>query len=125
MDKLLDVIRALEVELHHPGVRCSATRLQQLLHKDFHEIGRSGRAYDQETIVRFLGEQKVSPSVVSDEFSLAQLASDIVLLNYRSAHRKPDGTLENHTLRSSVWVRVGESWKLRYHQGTPAALPWQ
>lgn len=124
MNKLLDVIRALEVELHHPGVRCSATRLQQLLHKDFHEIGRSGRAYDQETVVRFLREQKVPPSVVSDEFSLAQLASDIALLTYRSAHRKPDGTLENHTLRSSVWVLIGESWQLRYHQGTPAALPW-
>ncbi|UUX95555.1 DUF4440 domain-containing protein [Aquabacterium sp. J223] len=117
-------IQALEVELHHPGVRCSVARLQQLLHKDFHEVGRSGRAYDRETIIRFLGEQKAPPSVASDEFSLAQLAPDVVLLTYRSAHQKPDGTLENHTLRSSVWVRVAESWQLRYHQGTPAAFPW-
>ena len=124
MNTLLEVIQALEVELHHPGVRCSAVRLQRLLHKDFHEIGRSGRAYDRETIIRFLCEQKVSPSIVPDDFSLAQLASDIVLLNYRSAHQTPDGTLENHTLRSSVWAQVGESWQLRYHQGTPAALLW-
>lgn len=125
MSTLLFDIRALEQELHHPGARCSVTRLQQLLHQDFHEVGRSGRAYDRETVVRFLSEQTVSPSVASDDFSLAQLAPDIVLLTYRSAHRKPDGTLENHTLRSSVWVRVAGSWQLRYHQGTPAAAPWR
>jgi hypothetical protein len=124
MSTLLAKIQALEAELHHPCVRCSGTRLQQLLHKDFHEVGRSGRAYDRETIVRFLGEQETSPSVASDEFLLAQLAPDVVLLTYRSAHQQPDGTLENHTFRSSVWVRVADSWQLRYHQGTPAAIPW-
>lgn len=124
MSTLLAKIQALELELHHPGVRCSVTRLHQLLHKDFHEVGRSGRAYDRETIICFLGEQKMSPSVASDDFLLAQLASDVVLLTYRSAHQRPEGTLENHTLRSSVWVRVAESWQLRYHQGTPAAIPW-
>lgn len=117
------MIRALKVELHHPGVRCSVTRLQQLLHKDFHEIGRSGSVYHRETIVCFLGEQKVYPSVASDEFPVAQLASEFVLLTYRSALRKLDVTLENHTLRSSVWMMAGESWQLRYHQGTPAAVP--
>jgi hypothetical protein len=125
MSTLLSKIKALEVELHHPGVRSTATRLEQLLHKDFHEVGRSGRAYDRETIVRFLAEQKAPPSVVSDDFSISELASNVMLLTYRSAHQRPDGTLENHTLRSSVWVLVGESWQLRYHQGTPAASPSQ
>lgn len=125
MSNLLAEIQALEVELHHPGVRCNASRLQELLHEDFHEVGRSGRSYDRPTIVRFLGKQEASPSVVSDNFKLSCLAPDIVLLTYRSAHQMPSGALENQTLRSSVWVAVGGTWKLRYHQGTPAALSWQ
>lgn len=120
MNPLLPLIRSLEVELHHPGVRCDEARLRELLHPDFHEVGRSGAAYDRATIVRFLAAQDTPPAVESGDFELAQLSPDVVLLTYRSATRRPDGTLERYTLRSSVWVRVGEQWRLRYHQGTPA-----
>lgn len=121
---LLATLQALEVELHHPGVRCDAQRLDQLLHPDFHEVGRSGRPYDRATVVRFLGEQVAFPPVISDDFALQALGPGIALLSYRSALRRPDATPENHTLRSSVWVQHGGRWQLIYHQGTPAAEAW-
>ena len=124
MKSLLSELQALEVELHHPGVRRDISRLQQLLHADFHEVGRSGREYDHASVLKFLSEQESPPSVVSSGFSACQLAPDVALLTYRSAHRQQDGSLTNHTLRSSVWVRVGNLWQLRYHHGTPAAEPW-
>lgn len=124
MSKLLADIQALEVELHHPGVRCDAARLGELLHPDFHEVGRSGREYDRATVIRFLAEAGGASAVVSSDFRLCPLGGDAALLTYRCAHRRPNGTLEAHTLRSSVWVKEGASWKLRYHQGTPAANPW-
>lgn len=121
---LLATIQALEVELHHPGVRCDAQRLAQLLHIDFHEVGRSGRQYDRTTVMRFLGEQVASPPVLSDHFALQLLGPQIVLLTYRSALVRSDAMLENHTLRSSVWVQQDGLWQLIYHQGTPAAEAW-
>jgi hypothetical protein len=121
---LLSELQALEVELHHPGARCDRARLGQLLHAEFHEVGRSGRAYDRAIILKYLSEQESSPSVISDDFAVSQLAPDIALLTYRSAHRKEDGSLVDHTLRSSVWVRVENLWQLRYHQGTPAHEIW-
>ena len=123
MNALLADIQALEVELHHPGIRCDAARLEQLLHPDFHEVGRSGREYDRATVIRFLAEEGGPASVVSSNFRLFPMGSDAALLTYRSAHRRPDGTLETHTLRSSLWVKEGALWKLRYHQGTPAENP--
>ena len=123
---LLDELRRLEVELHHPGVRCSAERLEQLLHPDFHEVGRSGRRYDRLTIVRFLAAQQQPPAVRSDGFALQQLGDRHALLSYRSAHVQGDGSLATHTLRASVWVRGDAgAWQLLYHQGTPAAEAWQ
>ncbi|GAB4088527.1 nuclear transport factor 2 family protein [Hydrogenophaga soli] len=124
MTDLLSTLQALEVELHHPGVRCSAARLEALLHPDFHEVGRSGRAYGRATVVRFLSEQPSPPAVESSHFALTPLAPGAVLLSYRSAHRSPEGGLTLHTLRSSVWRQVGAQWQLLYHQGTPAAVPW-
>lgn len=121
---LLSELQALEVELHHPGARCDSDRLGQLLHAEFHEVGRSGRTYDRAIILKYLSEQENSPSVVSDDFAVSQLAPDIALLTYRSAHRKEDGSLVDHTLRSSVWLRVENRWQLRYHQGTPAHELW-
>lgn len=121
---LLSELQALEVELHHPGVRCDAVRLEQLLHAEFREVGRSGRQYDFGIVLRLLSEQLAPPSIVPSDFSVSQLAPEVALLTYRSAHRQPDGNLSNHTLRASVWVRVDGRWQLRYHQGTPAAEPW-
>jgi hypothetical protein len=124
MKSLLSELQALEVELHHPGVRCNLARLQQLLHAEFHEVGRSGREYDRATVLEFLAAQESPPAVISGAFPLCQLAPDVALLTYRSAHRQSGGSLANHTLRSSVWVQVSSLWQLRYHQGTPAAEAW-
>ena len=120
MQNLLLLLQGLEVELHHPGTRCSPSRLDALLHPQFHEIGRSGRAYDRETVLGFLASLSEHPPVVSEGFEVALLAPQVALLTYRSAHRRADGTLHLHTHRSSVWVQDGGDWRLRYHQGTPA-----
>ena len=124
MTSLLQELQTLEVELHHPGVRCSRARLHQLLHPQFHEVGRSGRSYSRETIVSYLAAQETQPVVASEAFSVAELGPGVALLTYRSAHREQGNILVNHTLRSSVWVKTSEGWQLRYHQGTAAAETW-
>ena len=124
MDPLLQELQALEVELHHPGVRCSRERLEQLLHPQFHEVGRSGRAYSRETIVDFLAAQESQPVVLSEAFSVSELSLGVALLSYRSAQVEQGKSLVNHTLRSSVWIKTNAGWQLRYHQGTAAAESW-
>ena len=124
MNALLIELQALEVELHHPGVRCTRERLEQLLHPEFHEVGRSGRRYDRDTIVAYLAAPQAQPPVVSDSFSVSALAPGVALLTYRSAHVQAGNMPRNHTLRSSVWVRTSAGWQLRYHQGTPAFEAW-
>ena len=124
MQDLLEHLRSLEMELHHPGVRSSPERLEALLHADFHEVGRSGRQYDRRTVIDHLCHNTTQPNVASEGFALSGLAQGVALLTYRSAHRDTDGALVNHTHRASVWVETPWGWQLRYHQGTPAAAPW-
>lgn len=114
MQDLMDLLRRLEVELHHPGVRSSPERLEALLHPDFQEVGRSGTQYDRRTVIDYLSHSTAQPNVASEDFALSRLAQGVALLTYRSAHRAVDGGLVNHTYRSSVWGRgdtVGERIK--------------
>ena len=124
MTSLLQELQALEIELHHPGVRCTRERLEQLIHPEFHEVGRSGRAYNRETIVSFLVAHESQPLVGSEAFVVSELGPGIALLTYRSAHVELGKSLANHTLRASVWLKTNAGWQLRYHQGTAAAETW-
>ncbi len=117
--ELLAHLRALEVELHRPAARSDAARLDALLHPDFLEFGRSGRSYSKADVIDQLVASPAPATVVSDRFSLRLLAPNVGLLTYRAAHLAADGALERHALRSSIWQRDGDGWRMSFHQGTP------
>lgn len=123
MSDLLAELTSLERELHHAGLICTEQRLQQLLHADFYEVGRSGRIYTREIVLRFLATQTEPLAASSDAFALKQLSSNSILLTYRSMHPSRDGKSE-YAYRCSVWMRAQVDWQLIYHQGTPAAEGW-
>jgi hypothetical protein len=109
-----------ETMLHRAETRCDATRLSALLHPDFEEFGRSGRAYSRDEVLSEFSEDRDFPEIVSEDFRLTLLAQGVALLTYVSAHKGPSGDLHRRTLRSSVWTLGESGWKLRFHQGTPA-----
>jgi hypothetical protein len=121
---LLDELRALELEVHHPGRCTSRDRLDELLHPDFHEVGRSGSPYDRERTIGLLLNRADPLPVASGGFKLELLASDTALLTFGTALIQADGSLAHHTLRASLWMRHGATWQLRYHQGTPSQTTW-
>lgn len=116
---LLSELRELEVELHRPSARGSRERLEQLLHPDFTEVGRSGRCYARDAIIKRLLAEGERPDVWSGEFNVLSLGQFAALLTYRSAHAGPSGELANRARRASIWSRSTAGWQLVYHQGTP------
>jgi hypothetical protein len=117
----LETLRALEVALHQPSVRRDRGQLERLLHPDFREFGRSGRAYDRAELLELLTQEPQPDQVWSQDFALQLLAAGVALLTYRSARVTADGTLERHSNRSSVWQLTSEGWRMLFHQGTPTA----
>lgn len=120
MSELLQHIRALEAELHHPGVVCTRERLEQLLHPQFQEVGRSGQRYDRDTVLRYLCQAPGPTALAAQDYALQTLAPDCVLLRYVSQHRH--GTQVQTALRASIWRHGEPGWQLFYHQGTPLAV---
>ena len=118
---LLETLRALEVALHQQSVRRDRKQLEQLLHPDFREFGRSGRAYDRAELLAGLPQELQPDQVWSQDYALQPLAAGSALLTYRSARVTAEGTLESYTNRSSVWQLTSEGWRMLFHQGTPTA----
>jgi ribonuclease HI len=111
-DTDLEVVRDLELRLLDPAVRGERAAVEQLLHPDFRELGASGRIWDTQAMIELLGEEPGERAEVQD-LAAERLARDVVLVTYRAR------TPERSSYRASVWVRHGDSWRVRFHQGTP------
>lgn len=92
-----------------------AAQAAALLHPQVEEVGRSGRRYDRDKLLRLLAESDPADQsgVQASGFSLHRLGPDMALLRYRSER------VSGATERSSVWQRDEIGWRLRFHQGTP------
>ncbi len=105
---LEDQIRELEERLTTPGVRSSAEALDLLVSDQFLEFGSSGQTYTKrDVIAQLLAKPNVHIAVT--DLRVLALSEDVALATYRTVG----------SLRSSVWRREGEHWRIIFHQGTP------
>lgn len=115
---MLEELEQLERELHQPSTRSDASRLAELLHPDFREFGKNGRDYRFREILEELFGEDGDLRVWSGSYTLQHTTKDSALILYKSAHIEVDGSLSSFSLRSSLWVKLGESWQMIFHQGT-------
>ena len=115
----LDELKLLQAETHKGEVRADRARLEQLLHTEFIEIGSSGEVYSRAEVLDEFDGRPPTYQVCAQDYRAERLAEGLVLLNYKSAHVGAGGTLERHTLRTSLWQLTDKGWRLRFHQGTP------
>lgn len=116
---LLETLRALELSLHDPTVRCNVEQLGALLHPSCREFGRSGVVYSRDEILGRISSAEQQPVIWAQDFAAEVLAADLAMLTYRSAQVGDGGELHRHTNRASLWQRTDSGWRLRFHQGTP------
>ncbi|WNJ89004.1 DUF4440 domain-containing protein [Bosea sp. 685] len=121
-ESLLVSLRELEERLLMSQARASRADVMALLADDFVEFGRSGRIYDKyQTMEALAGETDQDASVerTARDFRVCLLAEGVALLTYRSMRRSTVDEIEVHSLRSSIWKLIDDSWQMVFHQGTP------
>jgi hypothetical protein len=116
----LRVLIEQEKVLHQYQNRQNRALVEQLIHPDFCEVGRSGTSYEFESIIEMMAnESPSSVKVHSQNYECTELESSVQLLRYESALIDEHGLLSSFTKRCSIWVLVNSMWLLKYHQGTP------
>ncbi|MCY9847175.1 MULTISPECIES: nuclear transport factor 2 family protein [Pectobacterium] len=123
--KLQSLIVHYERQLHCQVTRCQKDVIDNLLHRDFFEIGRSGMRYDKQQVIDALISETAEQQIQADNFELSVVDEKSVLLTYLS-YKAGENNIVSKTWRTSLWVRNVDSpnpddWKMRFHQGTPTA----
>ncbi len=112
-DAELAAVEALERELQTVACRGDGRRLLQVLAKDFVKIGASGRVWDVVSIVdALLEEGPDSPPIEVRDLVARYVTDDLVLVRWESVCG------ERHALRTSLWRRDLDGWRLTHHQAT-------
>ena len=93
-----EVVARLERELLEPAVRSDASRLAELLHPSFEEIGRSGRLWGRDALVAELADERPFTADL-EVLGVDRVAPEALLLTARTTDDR------GATLRSSLWVR--------------------
>lgn len=109
-------LRQLEEDLWIEETRFDVSYMNQLLAEDFMEYGRSGRVYLREDTLA-VPRQQIEVTLPLPDLQIRLLAPDVAQVTYNSEMVFAGEVQYGH--RSSIWVRSGESWILKFHQGTP------
>ena len=108
----------LEEAMWREETRFDKAFMERALAPDFFEFGRSGRTYTRQQILDFPREP-IAAQLPLEDFRVRLLDANTAQLTYNSKVRYQD-VMESGR-RSSIWSRSGDTWVLRFHQGTPYA----
>ena len=116
------LLLGLEMELMNPAVRRDRGRVMELLADDFAEFGASGRAWTREEILNLLATEAFEPPQIED-FHCRIIGPGVTLATYRTIRTDTRTGARTNVNRSSIWTFQDGCWRMRLHQGTPAAEP--
>jgi hypothetical protein len=114
-DQDVQAVIELERQLQKPEVRAGPAAVEALLHPGFSEFGASGRHWGRaEMIAALAAEQPAGeePVIITTDMTGTRLADDVIHLTYVSQRAG------RRALRSSIWLRTPDGWRVYFHQGT-------
>jgi len=107
------IVGVLEHRMWMNGYRDAAEWFDHWMHADFGEFGRSGTVWTRPVILaQQIGE--IDVSLPLSDLAMDRLNDDTMLVTYRSDQGIGPAN------RSSLWLREGDEWRMRFHQGTEA-----
>lgn len=90
------------------------TNLNDRIHDEFIEFGKSGHIFDKSSTIEYLNNLDTDRDVVISCFEIKKLKEDLIIANYISYERD----IKIKALRTSIWKKEFSDWKLYFHQGT-------
>jgi len=104
-------IKLLELSLLDVDIRKDINILNKLIADEFVEFGSGGKIYTKTDILQHLSTESKREFEMSN-FSTVVLADNCMLATYQLQEK------DSKSLRSSIWKKFNNDWKMIFHQGT-------
>lgn len=115
----------LELKLLHTDLRTNPVVVDELLDEDFEEIGNTGKVTNRAQVIQWLLNKDSAQRWHLADFRIKKVSNDTVIAIYRARKQTQVDDARNDdtasllgSIRSSVWQRRGEHWKIVFHQAT-------
>jgi hypothetical protein len=118
-DPTATLLMANECALLDPAFRRDRAHVSALLADDFVEFSSSGRVWTRDAILDLLATEDYTPPHVED-LTCRHIADGVALVLYKTIRTDAATGARSVTLRSSLWSKESDGWRIRFHQGTPA-----
>lgn len=90
-----------EESLWKDETRFDTVYMEAILHPEFFEFGRSGRAYERSNTI-YIPRQTIDAELPLRDLKIAEISENVVLVTYKSHVQYEDLEIGN---RSSLWVK--------------------
>jgi len=114
-------LEALELALARRDETAIPGGYESVLHDSVVEFGTSGRVWTRDEILEALHSGPRVDAVTIEKFDAHVVRPGVFLVMYETTQTDPVTGLSSRQRRSSLWMREGDGFLLRFHQSTPIA----
>jgi hypothetical protein len=115
---LAELIQQLELKLLQTDLNANPALIDELLAQDFEEIDNHGHLHSRADVIDWLKRKDPNLHWAFRDFRVKMLANDLLLAIYALQKQDQAGNQVSGSIRTSLWQRQGDNWKMIFHQAT-------
>ncbi|QOJ19826.1 MAG: DUF4440 domain-containing protein [Gammaproteobacteria bacterium] len=116
VNALTGIIQRLELDLLQSDLTAHPGLIDELLAQDFEEIDNQGQLHSRSDVIEWLKRKDPDLHWAFRDFRVKILTNDCVLAIY--SLQKPQQSSAPGSIRTSLWQRQDNHWKMVFHQAT-------
>jgi len=118
MEPLAEQIKQLELKLLHTDMHANPSVIDELLDSTFEEIGNDGQINTREQVIKWLLNKDNAQQWSFQDFRIKPVSNDTVIAIYHVTKQHQSEEARKGSIRSSIWRRYEDHWKMVFHQAT-------
>lgn len=118
LQSIAEHIKQRELELLQTDWRANPSLIDDWLSDGFEEIGSNGQISTRNDVVNWLLNKDNAIQWSLTDFRIKALADGLVMAVYIAKKRNAPNNTSKGSIRTSIWQRQGNNWKMVFHQAT-------
>ncbi|MBL0009921.1 MAG: DUF4440 domain-containing protein [Nitrosomonas sp.] len=118
LQAIAEHIKQRELELLQTDWKANPALVDDLLSADFEEINSNGQVSTRSDVINWLLNKDNAIQWLLIDFRIKALTDGLVMAVYFAKKLNDPNSANKDSIRTSIWQRQGNNWKMVFHQAT-------